>query len=170
MEYKASLDRFSKIVTILGIPLAILISVTVMFFNPKLDYTNPKELMPIILVVSIIISTYLITYLFSIRKYIVDSSSLTIVRPFKDIVIEKNNIKEVVVVDPDDMKWTIRTFGNGGLFGYYGKFYNNKLGRMTWNATQRKNYVLLTLTGNKKIIITPDDLSIVESLKSKYLN
>jgi hypothetical protein len=51
----------------------------------------------------------------------------------------------------------MRTFGNGGLFGYTGKYYNSRFGKMTWYCTQRKNYVLLILSDKKKIVITPDN-------------
>ncbi len=55
------------------------------------------------------------------------------------------------------MKWTIRTFGVGGLFGYYGEFVNWKLGNMTWYATRRDKTVLIETVDDKKLIVTPDE-------------
>ncbi len=60
-------------------------------------------------------------------------------------------------VDKDKMGWAIRIFGVGGLFGYFGKFANKEMGNMTWYATRRDKTVLVTTTGNKKIIVTPDE-------------
>lgn len=61
------------------------------------------------------------------------------------------------VLEKDALYWSIRTFGVGGLFGYFGKFANAKLGNMTWYATRRDKTVLIKTAGNKKIILTPDD-------------
>lgn len=60
----------------------------------------------------------------------------------------------------------IRTFGVGGLFGNYGKFYTQGLGNITMYGTQNKNFILIK-TENKKILITPDDLRIIDHLKSR---
>ncbi len=62
-----------------------------------------------------------------------------------------------IKVDNEKMKWTIRKIGVGGLFGYYGKFVKRSFGSMTFYATRRNNYVLVTMTDDRKIIITPDD-------------
>ena len=67
-------------------------------------------------------------------------------------------------ISNNDMGLTIRTFGVGGLFGYFGKFFNSKIGRLTMYGTRRNNTVLIE-TDNKKIILTPDDP--IEFLKHK---
>lgn len=63
------------------------------------------------------------------------------------------------------MKWTIRTFGNGGLFGYFGKFYNAAFGKMTWYATRRNNYLVLSTSENGKIVLTPDNLEMAKEIE-----
>ncbi len=68
-----------------------------------------------------------------------------------------NDIKTIRKVDSSNMKYSIRTMGNGGLWGYTGKYYNRKLGSMTFYCSQRANYILVELTTGKKIIITPDE-------------
>ena len=55
------------------------------------------------------------------------------------------------------MYGVIRTFGVGGLFGYYGQFYNSKIGSMTWYATRQNNTVLVRTIDNKNIVLTPDE-------------
>ena len=59
----------------------------------------------------------------------------------------------------------IRTFGVGGLFGIYGKFYTNGLGNITVFGTQSKNYILIR-TNSQKIVITPDDIGIIEKIRT----
>jgi hypothetical protein len=65
----------------------------------------------------------------------------------------------------NEAKGTIRTFGVGGLFGYFGKFHTPGIGHSTFYATQRKNKILIVTSNDKKIVITPDDNSLAEKLK-----
>lgn len=77
-------------------------------------------------------------------------------RVLKGIAIPKANIVEKKQIPSEDTTWTIRTFGVGGLFGYYGKFFHTKYGSMIWYATQRKNYVMLVTQGTK-FVLTPNE-------------
>ena len=63
----------------------------------------------------------------------------------------------VELLDKERLNGSIRTFGVGGLFGYWGRFANSKIGVMTWYATRRDNAVLITKFNNKKIVLTPDE-------------
>jgi hypothetical protein len=74
-----------------------------------------------------------------------------------NIKILRTDIKTVEHIDKNDLKWSIRIFGVGGLFGYWGKFRNKKMGSMTWYATRRNNVVLVTTIHQKKIILTPNE-------------
>lgn len=74
-----------------------------------------------------------------------------------DIRIERSHIKSLQLLDKKKLKGAIRTFGVGGLFGYYGKFANSTLGSMTWYATRMDKAILIETIANKKIIVTPDE-------------
>jgi hypothetical protein len=71
--------------------------------------------------------------------------------------IDFYDIASVRKAQEGEMAGSIRTFGNGGLFGYTGMYYNGKLGSMRWFCTQRKNYVIIETKNNKRIVITPDE-------------
>ncbi len=164
MEYKASLDRTSKIITGL---------ITVLFagiatWNFWLMFNGPESITDFsanILSVVVILGIYSFCYLFRSVQYVVEKNRLTIKRPLKDYYLELNEIKDIYITDKETMKWTIRTFGVGGLFGYYGKFRNKKFGNMTWFATKRNNYVVLETTNNRKIVLTPDDTNMVKEIE-----
>lgn len=94
-------------------------------------------------------------YLLHTRAVLMDDLYLTIDRVTRPVRISLSDIRWVERVP--DMKYTVRTFGNGGVFGYTGQYYKKGIGSMTWYCTQRNNYVLLQLTGDKKIVVTPDD-------------
>lgn len=107
----------------------------------------------------------MIAYLFSVMGLSINGQHLCIERP---IGIKKYSIKEIAEATPIDkreMKGTIRGFGNGGIFGYYGKFFNSKFGSMTWYVTRRDRLILLRMIDNSVILISPDDLTLAEQLK-----
>lgn len=73
-------------------------------------------------------------------------------------------------MNPGSLIGSIRLFGVGGLFGYYGKYYNFKMGHMTLYTTQKRNRILMTMITGKKIIISPDDLNIIIEFKKRKEN
>lgn len=86
-----------------------------------------------------------------------DADALTIHRIYGPASFPYTTIYSISMLSNKDMSGAVRTFGNGGLFGYTGKYYNSRFGKMTWYCTKRKNYLLIILTNNKKIVITPDN-------------
>lgn len=110
-----------------------------------------------IFVSTIFIATLFLAYIYHPVSYTLSPSVLTIQRPGKDAIYSVNDFISAELVAPGQMKYTIRTFGVGGLFGYYGKFANSVFGSMTWYASRRDNMILLTTVEGKKIVITPDE-------------
>jgi hypothetical protein len=66
-------------------------------------------------------------------------------------------LSSLELLDEQDIRSSVRTLGVGGLFGYFGKFANIKLGSMTWYATRTDRTVLVRTVDNRKIILTPDE-------------
>jgi hypothetical protein len=151
MTYKTSLDNLAKGITI---------SVTLLFLAILIgQFSIVKDTgwaVPIITTVTLFL-IYFISFAFSPINYEVSAQNLTIHRLLIDVNIDRNQIKNVELLDKEQLAWVIRTFGVGGLFGYYGKFANSKLGSMTWYATRRDKTVLIETLDNKKIILTPDE-------------
>lgn len=104
------------------------------------------------------------SYLFSPQKYEIRERQLIIHRLAGGITINLNDIIEIRTIKKGELSGTIRTFGNGGLFAYYGKFYHSAFGSMTYYVTQRKNMVLLQTDTGKKIVISPDDTNMANRL------
>lgn len=164
MEYKATLDLASKIIT--GI-------VTILFLGIigyniwQLDIKsgNLTHFGVTIFLTMLLVSIYGLCYLYRPIKYIVDKDKIIIKRPIKDLTLDIKRIKDAFLTKKESMRWTIRTFGNGGLFGYFGKFNNGTFGDMTWYATKRNNYTILETVDNEKIILTPDDIEMVKKIR-----
>jgi hypothetical protein len=166
IEFKASLDTMAKIVTLGAVVLFVAIgqkSVRVIWFQES-------STMTIVLHGGLLLFFLAITlgsYLYAPRSYAVDTAHLTIYRLGNNVRIRLTDIAEVRAVSDSEMNGVTRTFAVGGFFGYFGKYYAPHIGHMTWYATQRKNRVLVLTTQGDKIIITPDDMSIVEHIQAK---
>jgi hypothetical protein len=146
MTYKASLDKLAVGVTIFTI---VSFSALPFFFA----FAVPDSTA---LTVTILAGlTLVICWAYHPINYSVNGNNLIIHRPIKDLVIDVKKIEEVREIPTSDISYSIRTFGVGGLFGYFGLFANRKLGNMTWYATRRDHPVLVK-TKKKKLIITPD--------------
>ncbi len=152
MRFKASMDTSTKFIT----AFVILILFAVITF-PFISIPKSIGILSPILTALITIIIFSIPILYKPKSYSIETNQIIIHRWINDIIILKNEITSVELLDKHKLKGSIRTFGVGGLFGYFGKFYNSTIGAMTWYATRRNNYILITTTSNKKIIITPDN-------------
>lgn len=151
MTHKASLSGFVKVTTII-INLMFVLTFNGFFTLLK---DSGKEFQ--IVTGTIYFFVFAITYSFRPINYIITENQLIIHRLFKDVVIEKTAIKSVIVLDEKKLAWSIRTFGVGGYYGFFGKFANTEMGNMTWYATRKDNTVLVLTAENEKIILTPDE-------------
>ena len=151
MIYETSLDNLAKVVTIV---ITILFA-AIIVGQFSLINDNGKSV-PIF--TTILLSLiYFGTFSFRPISYKLTDSKLIVHRPLSDIKIDRTEIKSVEQLDKAKLSWAVRIFGVGGLFGYWGKFSNTKIGSMTWYATRRNNAVLVTTIYNKKIVLTPNE-------------
>ena len=151
MTYKTSLDNLAKVVTIVTTILFAAIIV-----GQFLLIKDEGRSVPIFTTI-ILLLIYFGTFSFRPISYKLTDDKLIIHRPLSDIKIIRAEIEKVEQLDNEKLSWAFRVFGVGGLFGYWGKFSNTKLGSMTWYATRRNNAVLVTTIYNKKIILTPNE-------------
>jgi len=152
MKYKASLDKLAKAISFLFV----IISIFFLFFPNFFSIEEQEEVKIIFFVIPFLIFISILCFILKPSYYILEDETIIIHRIFKDVKILRSDILKVELVPAEKLKWSIRTFGVGGLFGYFGKFYNRNIGSMTWYATQRENFVLIK-TSKNNIIITPDE-------------
>ena len=150
MTFKTSLDGLAKGITISVIIVFSLIIVGQLVPSYGVDPVGSVFLS------GVLVAICLFCALFSPMSYELTNESLIIHRLFSDITIKRKDILTVREVSKSDMLLTARIFGVGGLFGYFGRYSNHKIGKLNMYATRRNNTVLVE-TGNKKIILTPDD-------------
>jgi Bacterial PH domain len=151
MTYKTSLDNLAK-----GITIGVTILFAIIIIGQYSIIKDAGQAIPIYTTVTLLL-IYFIAFAFRPINYSLTADKLIIHRLFADVKIDRNQIKSVELLDKNEIGWAFRTFGVGGLFGYYGKFANTKLGNMTWYATRKDRTVLVQTSDNKKIILTPND-------------
>ena len=103
---------------------------------------------------------------YMVRGYVVDGNELLIKRlgwitkfPLDDL--------QSVEVDPHAVKGSIRTFGNGGLFSFTGRYYSKTLGHYRAFVNDWKKTVVLRFE-KRTILVSPDDpAAFVESVKER---
>lgn len=160
MEYRASYDSLTKWLS--AIVIIFLLGIGFMGF---ISFSKTAGMLYYQIGICIFSLLLLIgAWIFSISSYSLSEDYLTIHRPIGDVKISLDEIKEIRHLDKFNMLGTIRTFGSGGLFGYYGKFYIPKLGHVNMFCTQRIHQILIITKDEKKRIISPDDLGLYEKI------
>lgn len=92
--------------------------------------------------------------LFMIRGYQIEGDTLIVLRLGWRSRIPLQQL-EKAEVDPEAMARSIRTFGNGGLFCFAGRFRNKRLGSYRAFATEPALAVVLHFH-ERKIVVTPE--------------
>lgn len=96
----------------------------------------------------------LFSYLYAPQGFLIDETGISIERKVAPVRIEIGSIQRVTRIERDRFMKSSRTFGNGGLFGYYGSFRNKELGSFKIYATHRDYGVLIA--ADKNFVVTPD--------------
>ena len=92
--------------------------------------------------------------LFIIRGYTISGNTLLVHRLIWNSRIDLSGLVSVEI-NPEAMSYSIRTFGNGGLFSISGLFRNKTLGSYRAYATDPKRAVVLKYK-KRTIVVTPD--------------
>jgi hypothetical protein len=162
MEYKASLDKIAKGTTLFVIALFGFIGARVI---TELWASESDSIFPNALSLVAILTVFLVSWMYAPISYSLTHDTLLINRRTGPVRIALAEIKEARLLDGNTTALGIRTFGVGGFFGYFGKFYFSRLGHVTCYLTQRKNRILIVTTQGKKIMISPDDPGLADLLK-----
>ncbi len=89
------------------------------------------------------------------RGFTVEPGLVTVDRPIMPVKIELRPGTVVEPAAPGLLYGSLRTMGNGGLFGYYGGFWKKGVGNYLLYATRSDRFV--SIDNGKKYFLTPDD-------------
>ena len=154
--HKASMDNLTKGLTI-GVSILLLLSGFVPILTSEFQFSNVITPRPFYVMPFAFIIILVITYGFSPKGYAFEDRKLVIYRPFQNKFYSTEDILNVSFVDRKELKNSLRVFGVGGLFGYFGLFRNSRYGTMIWYATRRDQFVVIERSNGKTIVLTPDD-------------
>ena len=90
---------------------------------------------------------------YSPQRLEVSESQITILRRYSSVTILRSTIIAIEPLSGKDMRWITNLGGCGGLFGYFGRFSNRRLGEFTMYATAMNNLYLITTADGKKWVI-----------------
>jgi hypothetical protein len=151
MIYKTSLDR-----TAIAITVAVTILFAVIIGGQNIIITDHGH-GGVFYTTTACVLIYFLAFAFRPVSYVVTEEEVVICRPVLNVHIKRSDILNVEVVEKGKTRDSIRLFGVGGLFGYYGSFATFSLGRMTWYAARRDKTVLIRTRDKKKIILSPNE-------------
>lgn len=152
MEFRASMDTVTKIITsVVSLVFAGIVLTTIL-----VEGDGENDLWPAVLVAVLFLTIYGLVYMYRPIGYEITDAGLLIRRPFDVVKVPKSRIVRVFPVEKRRIRWAIRTFGVGGMFGYFGTFYTPSLGSMTWYLTRLDNAVMVE-TRSGKIMVSPDE-------------
>lgn len=156
MEFAASLDSSAKTITTVVCILFVGIAVWngIGLKRAKSDMLNVFVRIAIFVVLLVTVG---FSYLYSTTGYAIRGKALIIKTRHAEIPLKWIQILDVRMVSEAEMTGLSKSFGVGGLFGYYGRYHNATVGDMAFYGTQQKNWVLIHTSDNQAIILTPDE-------------
>lgn len=87
------------------------------------------------------------------RYLIVQNGLLIITHHIGRTVIEKSDVVKIEAIDRSELRGSLRLFGSGGFFGWFGIFRNSKLGTYRIYCGQLENLYLVK-TQTKSYVIS----------------
>ena len=112
------------------------------------------------------IAVYIYYLVYNIKEYILYEYSLVIKRPIA------NCDKKIILSDiekaerfPFEQFKASRRISNISIFGYFGDYYHPAIGYYKMYATNLNNLIIITLKNSKNVVVSPDDISLLEALK-----
>jgi len=148
MKFSVSLDKTAKYLS-LFITLFLIASLVA-------TYLFSEDRQTILIVGPIVIATTFLSYLWKPSSYEITNEYVIVHRLIGAAKYERSRIVNVRAGEPEEIKNSIRLFGSGGMFGYFGKFRNSHLKTFVLQCTRRDNLVMIFTDKGLKVL-SPDD-------------
>ncbi|RNC64885.1 PH domain-containing protein [Proteiniphilum sp. X52] len=124
-----------------------------------------KYLMMIVFLITVIIGM-----IYAPIRLEATDKKITLKMVFSSREIPLSEVTKVIRISKSDIDSSIRTFGSGGLFGYLGRFKNDKLGSYNMYATELNNLVLVCTTNKKYVFSCSRSNEFIEYVNLKIKN
>ncbi len=155
-------SNYVKIISVLAVALFIYTLITMFQSSYAL---NIKLIIAAVLLLTIVVSLMLMPCSLSI-----DGNNIVLNRfCYKPIIIPLDEIESIKSL-PDSFSPVavrmklVRIWGNGGLFGYWGKFYFPGIGQVNMYATELKNFVCVKASRKRYVFSCTEHEEFVEEV------
>lgn len=152
VRYTASLDNFSKTSSTLVAILAMGMLISRLLFPQSGGLTG-------MVVAGLLLA--LLSLVFFLRQpvaYTVSSGGITVEKRWGSLEIPAHTILQIKPLPREYTASVVRTFGNGGLFGYTGRYHHQKTGSVLWQCTRRSGCIEIIRAGKLPLVISPDQV------------
>jgi hypothetical protein len=154
-EYDIPVDRTTKILTAIGLLLALLPIIIFAYFEVLFEQVY-------IAILTFIAISLIAVYLYSPKKIVVESDKIIIKKVLGYVEIPYSSVKEVLFLSKPKM---LRLLGSSGFFGYFGLF--SVEGEKVWVYARRSDNMVL-IKADRNYLIAPEDIdNFVNELKEK---
>lgn len=153
--FSCSSDKLSKSITGLLLLFAVFLILMPEFAPEDADRTGAGTVLW--LTGSSLLLLCAVMYFYAPVQYVLSAGNLRITRRAGDIIVPFDDIKVVRLPAEKELRFPLRTFGNGGLFGYTGRYYTKTTGPMIWQCTRRDRQVIIERNGKLPLVISPDE-------------
>ncbi len=89
------------------------------------------------------------------RGFSIEGSRLVVERPLRRVEVPLSAIRAAGPLPDDALARSVRVAGSGGFFGYYGRFWNRRLGAFRAYATRRRDLVHVD-TADERFVLSPE--------------
>jgi len=110
-----------------------------------------------LLLAGIIWSTYIFVWVFYRPScFEICDDGLRIVCPMRSLTIRVAEITGITPISKSDLGLVVRTWGAGGLWGGFGRFWSRKMGRMLIYASRGDALVCIRRGEKRTLVISPE--------------
>jgi Bacterial PH domain len=165
MRFPAPWDRTNRVST----TAAILVLTAVVIAAGALTAAIDAAAAPVVvaIVAASVAATLGLGWALAPKGYALLGDQLRIERPLRAIEIPLRTIHAAVALPDGALKGSLKVMGSSGFFGWYGRFWNRKLGAFRAYATRRDGLVLVD-AGADRFVLSPEPVGpFVEALLSR---
>ena len=123
-------------------------------YHVIIDRPATVALFELIVLNLIMLPTILICEGLAPQRLEIGDDKIVILRRYRSVVLHREEIKSIEYVSKLTFRGAMRTFGVGGLFGYYGRYYAPALGAFTLYATSFKNLYLIKTWSGRSVVVS----------------
>lgn len=152
IQFGAPWGRLLKAFTILTIIILVVIVAFGLLTGPRAGVEGTVWYIAMVVFPLLVI---LFSLPFGVRGYTLSRGMLFIRRFGWESRVELKDLRKVEI-DPEAMARSIRTFGNGGFFGFTGYYWSRRFGHYRMYATDPRLSVVLYFARGI-MVVTPDD-------------